>query len=295
MQWAQRQRLRFIEQQLLWEGRVNRGNIAETFSVSIVQASKDMKAYRDLLPNNTVYDLSGKTYLPAPGFTPGILQPSPEQLLREQALTGTRAEIMQLPGRNIDPDILRSVLRAVADETPIRITYQSLTRPQPFARVIRPHTFISDGFRWHVRGFCGEAGSFRDFLLARILNASPVENDPDLQGAIEDNFWNNEIQIKMGPHPGLTEDQQAVIGRDYGMTDGQVALNLRQAYLPYFLRHMNLVEETDWAKEQQLTIINRVDVDRWHREVMPVKKDGSPLKNQKPEIARKDTSSSDES
>ena len=274
MQWAQEQRLQFIEQQLFWGGKVNRGDIAEEFGVSIVQASKDLRAYREMHPENVVYDPKVKSYQPSHFFTPTLTQPSCEKILHQQVLENNHSEVIPLPGRNINPSILREVMRSVSNDVPIRISYQSLSRPQPSSRAIRPHTFISDGKRWHVRGYCGETGGFRDFLLGRILEASLIENSQNLKGAKDDIFWNNEVLVCLGPHPGLTLEQQAVIERDYGMTNGEVSISLRQAYLPYFLRHMNLVKETDRAREQQLVIRNREDVDCWHKEVMPAREDG---------------------
>lgn len=253
---------------------MNRGDIADVFSVSIVQASKDLRVYRDLLPNNMVYDSKLKSYITSLDFTPGIIQPSPEQYLRDQSQVGASTAVMPLPGRHIDPIIFRTVLLAVKNDTPIRITYQSLSRPHPFSRVFRPHTFVSDGRRWHVRGFCGESGGYRDFLLARISEASLAVVDTDLLGVEEDVFWNNEIHVKLGPHPGLTKSQQGIIERDFGMTEGQVIIPLRQAYLLYFLRHLDLLEETDQARKQQMTIHNRDEVDRWYQEIMAKKGEG---------------------
>lgn len=277
MLWAQRQRLQFIEHRLFWEGRVNRGDIANTFDVSIVQASKDLGAYRQAAPGNTLYDPQGKAYLPAPGFTPVLSQPAPEQFLAAQAAIGLNAEILSLPHRVIDPDTLRLLLQAQAAQSTVCITYQSLNKPHPQARLFCPHTFISDTRRWHLRGYCGQAKDFRDFLLARILRVEPDSSGAQLPGIDDDVFWHSKVRVALGPHPDLSAEQRAVIERDYAMTAGQVALVLRQACLPYFLRQMNLVEPAERPQEQPLIVLNRAQVDQWHQEVMPL-----PEKGQKP-------------
>jgi len=268
MQWAQQQRLRFIEERLYLDGRINRSDIVEAYGVSIVQASKDLRDYRALLPENSIYDGKRKTYLAAPQFTPGLTSPCADQLLNEMATAGTSAEVMPLPGRTVASGVFRFVARAVAASVPIQITYQSLSRPHPMDRVIRPHTFVNDGSRWHVRGYCATALDFRDFLLARILNTEPTP-PADIPGIEADRYWNTSIAVVLAPHPGLTPDQQKVIACDYGMTDGTISVELRQAYLPYFLRRMGLIAELGTAREQQLTVVNREDIDRWHRDIMP--------------------------
>ena len=62
------QRLEFIEFRLFWEGVVNRSDLVGRFGVSVPQASNDLTAYRQLAPENVIYDLSGKRYVPATTF-----------------------------------------------------------------------------------------------------------------------------------------------------------------------------------------------------------------------------------
>lgn len=274
MQWAQKQRLRYIEERLLWEGRVNRADIMTKFGVSAVQASTDLRSYREKHPGNAVYDHQLKAYRPSDHFTPGLITPCSGRLLQELSFIGGAAEQMPLPGRGVDPEILRPILQAVTDGTHVCILYQSLTRPAPTFRTIRPHTFVSDGLRWHVRGYCGLAGGYRDFLLARVLEVSTGDPALALPGLGEDHCWHQEIHLELAPHPGLTPDQQAVIASDYGMEGGKTIFSVRQAYLPYLLRRLGLLRETDNAREQQLTILNREAVDRWYREVVTPQTNG---------------------
>ena len=271
MQWAQTQRMRFIEDKLRWEGRINRSDVSAAFGVSMVQATTDLQAYQRLAPQNIQYDGTVRAYLPTPQMKPVFGSPSSDAVLGEMARGGGPAEIMSLPSRYIAPSILRPILQAISDEQNVCIVYQSLSRPESTERVIRPHTFVSDGRRWHVRGYCEGTGEFRDFLLARILSVDRIDQSSKLPGPEKDTYWNSIIQIVLAPHPGLSPMQQKVIAEDYGMTEGKGLFPLRHAYLPYLLRQLNLVKETDQAREQQLMIVNREDVDRWHEEIMPAK------------------------
>jgi len=271
MQWAQTQRMRFIEDKLRWEGRINRSDISAAFGVSMVQATTDLQTYQRLAPQNIQYDGTVRAYLPTPQMKPEFGSPSSDAVLGEMARGDGPAEIMPLPSRHIAPSILRPILQAISDEKNVCIVYQSLSRPESTERVIRPHTFVSDGRRWHVRGYCEETGEFRDFLLARILGVDRIEQPSEFPGPEKDTYWNSIIQIILAPHPGLSPMQQKVITEDYGMTEGKGVFPLRHAYLPYLLRRLNLVKSTDQAREQQLMIVNREDVDRWHKEIMPAK------------------------
>src|SRR5262245_18436339 len=77
------QRLEFIEFRLFWEGGVSRSDLIEQFGVSVPHASNDLTAYRELAPENVTYDLSGKRYVPAPGFRPMFLKPNPDRYLAQ--------------------------------------------------------------------------------------------------------------------------------------------------------------------------------------------------------------------
>ena len=269
MQWAQTQRMRFIEDKLRWEGRINRSDISAAFGVSMAQATSDLQAYQKIAPENIQYDGNAKAYLPTYEMQPIFGSPSSDAVLGEMARGDGPAEIMPLPTRLIAPSRLRPILQALAEDENVCIVYQSLSRPESSERVIRPHTFVSDGRRWHIRGYCNEAGDFRDFLLARILAVDRIAGTSSLPGADQDTCWNHIIHLVLAPHPGLSLRQQKVIAEDYGMTEGEVVFPLRHAYLPYLLRQLNLVKETGQPREQQLMIVNRQEVDMWHEEIMP--------------------------
>jgi hypothetical protein len=60
LRWGVERRLEFIEFRLFWEGSVNRGDLIDTFGVSIQQASTDLQRYQDIAPPNMLYDKSAK-------------------------------------------------------------------------------------------------------------------------------------------------------------------------------------------------------------------------------------------
>ena len=67
--WGQDRRLEFIEFRLYWDGKINRGEVAEFFDISIQQASLDFARYMFLAPENKwKYDRSEKVYRAAEEF-----------------------------------------------------------------------------------------------------------------------------------------------------------------------------------------------------------------------------------
>lgn len=261
LRWGVEQRLEFIEFHLFWEGGINRADIRDYFGVSVPQASKDLSQYQELAPDNIWYDRSEKRYQAGELFKPLFLKPDASRYLmqlrsiadgvlgREESWLAhvPSFDTLPLPRRNVDPDILRAVLTTVREGKALEIRYQSLSksRPKPTWRWITPHAFGHDGLRWHIRAFCHIDRRFKDFLLPRVLKTRAQETPeakPD-----DDYVWQEFTSVALKPHPGLGEDQQRVIARDYGMKDRQVSVKVRLALLYYFLKRLGL----DFAEEQR--------------------------------------------
>ena len=273
--WGVERRLEFIEFRLYWEGRMNRGDLMRTFGVSINQASTDLNRYLTLAPENMVYDKSARTYIRSSVFSPLFLKLDSDRYLAELRsvksgmLTKENAWLFTYPeydepqplSRIVNPETLRVVLEALRESQALEIRYQSLSRPAPRWRWIAPHAIGFAGFRWHVRAYCEEDQTFKDFLLARIIEvgtARPSECDPT-----SDRDWHEYVDLEIGPHPGLSESQQQVVALDYGMQDGRVVLPVRRAFLLYVLKRLGL--DRDAAAEdpatQHIVLRNRDSVD----------------------------------
>ena len=102
---AARTRLRFLDEQAFWEGRVNRADLMDRFGVSVPQATNDLSRYQELAPENLAYDKRAKAYLTTQTFVPvfrvtvmsGLRPPavsfSAETLLVSGTSTGFMASI----------------------------------------------------------------------------------------------------------------------------------------------------------------------------------------------------------
>jgi hypothetical protein len=272
--WTVEQRYQFIEFRLFWSGHINRSDLIEVFGISKQQASNDLASYIEGRKSNLTYDKSLRTYLRGKNFRPRFMEPdaseffSQLQAVDQGLLEESRSWILPLPGygappipaRGVTPEILRDVVKAIRDGQGLHVLYQSFSKPEPRWRWIEPHSLAFDGFRWHARAFCRDDNVFKDFLLSRIIG---IEAFDEGTNAIEnDQEWNSEVVLKIGPHPDLSDAQKHVIGLDYGMKDGVTEINVRRAMLYYSLKRLGL--DTDPAarrpQDQQIVLLNRDEV-----------------------------------
>jgi predicted DNA-binding transcriptional regulator YafY len=161
--------------------------------------------------------------------------------------------------------VLTALLRAIRERRGLRISYQSMSRTEPNSRAMTPHALAFDGFRWHVRAYCHTRNRFLDFVIARILKVEGEELAGPAQE--EDREWHTTVTLKLVPNPGLSEAKQRVVELDYGMAEGQLDLNCRQALLFYTLKQLGLDANAGERPEaQQIVLKNRVEVDRFRLE-----------------------------
>lgn len=270
IRWGQDRRLDFIDFRLRWDGRINRGDLKDFFGISVPQASLDIARYTELAPGNLTYDRSSRVYIATQEFSPARSHSQPQRYLNELLASETDAldedatfigwrpnvACVPQPGRNVDPDILATVLRAIRNRTGLNVVYQSMSRAEPSSRILSPHALAYDGFRWHVRAFCHSRERFLDFVLGRFI--SVIGSEPVGKSSDEDFDWKTELTLVLAPHPGLTDGKRRAIELDYGMEDGELKMKCRYALLFYTMRQLGLDDtETTRAEAQQIILKNR--------------------------------------
>jgi hypothetical protein len=249
----------------------------DRFGVSEPQASKDLSTYRERAPGNLDYDSSRKRYVSASSFRPLFLRPNPDRYLAQlkaisdgilEARDTWIAEIplndvVPVPARRIDPQVLRALLAAIRDRLAICVEYQSMSRehPEPLWRWITPHAFGFDGLRWHARAYCHRQNRFLDFVLGRVLAVS--ETAAPGAKAADDLLWQKFFDVILEPNPELTEPQRYGIARDYGMADGKLVVRVRYALLYYFNKRLrfDVGDALDGPHERPVVIANRPEFD----------------------------------
>lgn len=266
--WGQDRRLEFIEFRLLWDGKINRGEVAEYFNVSIQQASLDFARYMVLAKDNMEYDRREKVYRATKQFTPLFIAPDTQTYLNELSglATGTispsfsfmRArppcDVVTLPVRRVRTEVLLPILWAMRDGIEIDMTYQSMRSPDPTRQWIAPHSLAFDGTRWHARAWCHRSFLFRDFVLTRFQEIHGRRaGSVNLQEDVE---WQTFFVVEIEPNPNLTITQRESVSNDFGMVDGRLSKTIRRALVSYFVRHLRIDEDQEaqpivWANRSQ--------------------------------------------
>jgi hypothetical protein len=278
--WSQERRLAFIDFRLRWDGRLNRADLTDFFGISVPQASLDIARYSELAPANMHYDRSGRVYLATPAFSAVYASSSSQHFLNEllASASGAAAEgpvllgyvppVVTLPrlSRLVSVDVLVALQRAMREKTGLRVRYQSLTRSEAGERALSPHALAHDGHRWHVRAFCHLRGSFRDFVIGRILSVEGAV--AAVRDGSEDEAWHDKVRLVLAPHPKLAAAHRRAIALDYGMVDGTLAIECRQAFLSYVLRHLRLDRPGLAPAEQQIVLKNAREIERLRRSAL---------------------------
>lgn len=272
--WGQERRLEFIDWRLRWDGRINRGDLTMFFGSSVPQASLDIAKYLEMAPANAVYDRRAKVYLAGPTFKPLFPTNTPERFLNELLALTTGvlqpevsflgwtppAALVSNPGRAVSVDVLLPLLLAIRQHRQIGVAYQSMSSLEPTERTLSAHAIAFDGFRWHVRAYCHRREQFLDFVIARIVSVTPSDV-PGMAPAL-DAAWHRMVTLRLGPNPELAPATRRVIELDYGMTDGSVSLECRQALLFYTLKRLGLLDGQEALPQvQQIALLNRADIE----------------------------------
>lgn len=277
LRWDLLLRYRLIEVIALWEGRLTTNHLQRAFGIGRQQASKDINQYlAEFAPDNLEYDRSLKGYKPAAAFKPVFTRGQADEYLqmmhaREDLSCAFEAldvrelntEVLLPPSRDLRPAVLRPILQACREGLRVEIEYTSLNNPEPEYRVIQPHTVVHNGMRWHVRAWCEKNSDYRDFVLSRIMD-KPEITLPGEKGADQDKAWQKSLTLKVVPDPRLSDAQQKVIARDYGMTRGALSISCRAAMANYIVQLLRLDDHDHRGPEAQQVVLGNIkEVEKW--------------------------------
>ncbi|HTN35151.1 MAG TPA: WYL domain-containing protein, partial [Marinobacter sp.] len=218
------------------------------------QASKDINTYlRELAPDNLIYDRHLKGYVPARKFRPvvtrGVVSEYMDLLARQQKLSNTfesldislpDSVVVQGPNRIIAPETMRAVVTATRYGRQMRASYLSLSRPEAVESILEPHALVCTGNNWHVRAWCESNREFRDFSLTRFYKSPETLRQRARHTRQQDDAWHREVTMIITPDPRLTQAQQEIIARDFGMEQGRLEVDTRAALAPYVLSRLGI-------------------------------------------------------
>ena len=277
--WDSQARYRLVEVLALWEGHVVASQIGEAFGIGRQQSQKVLRRYRELAPENLIYDESRKGFLPSTLFEPRFTQGRVEEYLHligsgqvpESPFAGlglhlATTESLPLPSRKVSPLVVREIVKAARAKQRLEVTYASFTSPSGEERIIVPHTLVFAAGRWHVRAYCEKHRSFRDFVLSRFRGVpEPLGNMLEKHGIAEDTAWHTWVEVCLIPDRRLSLQEQALIAADYEMKDFELTLSCRGPLVLYALRELGVNPyhvETE-PRSQQVEIANRQALTEW--------------------------------
>lgn len=278
VKWTTRQRLQYIEIMAWYAGMVARSDVARAFGISDAAATKDLKLYGDLAPNNLVYQPGVFGFVPAGAFRAAFADLSPAAALPVIAanlaemggpygndlIYGLATESLPLPTRLPSQQVLAQITRAMRGRKKLRVSYHSLSgRVAQEQRVLEPHTLVNTAIRWHVRAYNEETYDFRDFVLSRITDAECLSEAAESSVDYDDD-WIERVSLKLSPHAGLDEQKRASLLLDYGADDGAIEVNVRRALLGYVLQRLNVDTTKDHSLNPdayQLMLLNRDEIE----------------------------------
>lgn len=278
IRWDLLVRYRYIETISLWEGRLTSRHLCDTFGIGRQQASKDLNRYlKEIGPGNLAYDSSLKGYRPTANFQPRVTAGLADEYLHlmarnnelsnvfeSLALNVANIEVLQLPVRDVKPEVLRPIVQAARDRQRLEVDYVSLHNPDREGRIIVPHTLVFSGLRWHVRAWCEKNQDYRDFVLSRFRDIPEALGDSP-HGVEQDHEWNARVDLHIVPDPRLSPEQRAVVATDYGMQEGVLTIPLRARLVPYALKllHIEPGESHADPMAQQIVVENRTELAPW--------------------------------
>ncbi len=271
-QHAQYERLAFIEMLALWQGYVRNNDVVRQFGLSRQQVFKDIGKYQIQHPdvlfkqNDGCYlrDISAPLY-----YYDGVLDTFLHWLQTEEFHLSTNQQTtlaysLDLPSRQVSPQIIAILTQAIQKQLSVEVGYVSLSNPEMDGRIFSPHTFVKAGGRWHVRGYCEKSQGYRDLVLSRFRGEAVIERKA-IHTSAQDDAWNTFITIVLAPDHRLTPIQQDVLINDYRMINGKLQLKVRASLADYLLKEMQIntkfLDSTPEA--QQLVLVNRDDIKQW--------------------------------
>ncbi|MFZ6755473.1 WYL domain-containing protein [Undibacterium sp. Dicai25W] len=282
MKWAIRwdllTRYRLIEIVAKWEGRLTTNHLCNSFGIGRQQASKDINTYlHDIAPGNLFYDKYAKGYVPSNAFSPKVTTGTADEYLhilsRSKDIAHTfsgldigfaHTEILHVPIRNIEPQMLRALVQAAREKRRVELCYISMETAVEEERIIVPHTLVCTPLRWHVRAYCEKNRDYRDFVLSRFRGHPEVslisKNTSD-----EDVLWNTQVTIKISPDSRLKTEQRQIIERDFNMKNGYLEVKTRAPLVYYTLKTFNIDPKIQDVRPeaQQIIVANFSEIEKY--------------------------------
>lgn len=243
-------RIEDLETVLVWEGELDNESIRDLLGVKAVWASRLLGALTKAMGRRAKRETP---YAPLKLVSRAALgrHRSPDEYLR--ILAGSKdpkrrrvVEDARMDLAAVPPAVFAAVFQAIAAGTALRMVYRSMSTPAGTARLVYPHALVRAPRRWHMRAWCSERESFRDFTLGRVASIEGVDESAP-RGRKEDDEWNTQLELELVAHPALSLEQQEMIAGEYFGGEKSMRLKVRQCLAAYVIQDLRL--STDAQKQ----------------------------------------------
>lgn len=238
------QRMGWIEASLRFAGRFESGEKAaymDRFGVGVAQVSHDQAWFAEEFNRRSgasVIEIQkGKPCIVQSArlpFEPVFTMPSVTEWL--QVTLGSSFHRVEAVRRaEPDPLILRSVVVAIRERTPLDIVYLSRSSGQS-RRVVSPHVIVDVVDRLHLRAYDHARNRFSDFVLSRIQESRRADRSVSFVHPDRDEDWRRHVTIEIRAHADLDGERLQGVLRDFGLDErGRRSLKQRAAVAPYLV------------------------------------------------------------
>lgn len=221
------QRMKLIDQYLLFWGSVGRPELIQHFDVSTATASRILKEYRSAYPENMEFKVEKRTYVRGKDFC-AAYDHDPDEALELFAYGRVKHKVnlgIFGPGdvpaflAQLDTSCVANITRSILDQSDLLIAYASGSSGIS-ARWVAPHAIFRSSGRWYFRAYCHKNNEFRSFIFGRVLQVTDCRKRTVQAASNLDTQWNTPAILTLMPHTRSLHPETLQI--DLGLKDEPV-------------------------------------------------------------------------
>ncbi len=255
-------RFQYLESFIIWQGSIQADTLKQHFQINSNVAALTISQYKSLYPGNLTFNGAGESYEASNTFELQHASGTLDEYISLKSQEGsTGIDVLTAPIRNVNPELVQPILKAISQKQRLGIGYASVSNPDYTNRIIQPHNLVFDGLRWHVRAYCEKNSEFRDFVLSRFKLSDEFTAQTLGEAKFveeQDEKWNNILQLEITPDPRLDEARTRIIAMDYDMEKNQTGfgkvIEVRAALLMYLMQRLRLDRYHEKAEAQQIIV-----------------------------------------
>lgn len=232
-------RLKQVDYYLMFWGKVGRSDLMRHSDIAIATASRTLKMYRELYPENMSFDVSQRRYMASDSFT-AKYRHNPHSVLRhlaygieERQLSSPKygAAVVQEFMAALNVELVAVITSAVVQECAVDIHYVSASSEAGERCVIPQHIFSSQG-SWYFRAYDRARKSYRNYRFSRVLSAERSKSC-GLDKLPQDEHWNIPVTLTLAPHQEHPNPE--ALRMDLGLTEKPVSNIVTNAAMAGFV------------------------------------------------------------